>query len=187
MAGAAEAWQLTIRLATVEEAPLVHAVMREAFAEYRDLPAPSGALSESLEYVEGLLREGVEKAALCLVDGVAVGSVRFLRSEDGLYFKRLAVRPGFRGRGTARAIVGWLEEYARRNGESMIWCNVRAERQQNVRLYASRGYEAYDERVVVRSDGARVPVVSMRKVLEPAAEAGRKPPAGWVGPCLEAG
>ncbi|MDI6871510.1 MAG: GNAT family N-acetyltransferase [Bacillota bacterium] len=173
--------EVEIRLATPEEAPLVHSVTLDAFAEYRNLPTPSGALSESLEDVEGLMREGVEQAALCLVDGVAVGSVRFLRSKDGLYFKRLAVRPGFRRRGIARAIVGWLEEYARQNGESVVWCNVRAEIQQNVRLYASLGYEAYDERVVVRSDGARVPVVSMRKAVKPGAEARRDSATGWGG------
>lgn len=180
--------EVEIRLATPEEAPLVHSVMLEAFAEYRNLPAPPGALSERLEDVEGLLREGVEQAALCFVDGVAVGSVRFLRSQGGLYFKRLAVRPGFQGRGLARAIVGWLEEHARRNGEGVVWCNVRAEMPRNVRLYASLGYEAYDERVVARADGTRVPVVSMRKVVNAGVEARRTSTAGRAAaPSLEAG
>lgn len=186
VAGTAEVLKLTIRLATPEEAPLVHSVMLDAFEEYRGLAAPSGALRESLEYVEGLLREGVEQAALCLVDEVAAGSVRFLHSGDGLYFKRLAVRPGFRGRGVAMAIVGWLEEYARQNGESVIWCNVRSEVPRNVRLYASLGYEAYDERVIAKPDGAQVPVVSMRKVLKPEAEAGPLP-TGRVDPGEAAG
>jgi biotin synthase len=164
LAGVSEGRELAIRPASPEEAALVHEVMTEAFAEYRGAEAPSGALQETVEFVSGLLHSGQQQAALCFAGDVAVGSVRF-HTGDGLYFGRLAVRPGFRRRGVAKTMLAWLEEYARHQGTGLIWCNVRANVSRNVQLYRSLGYEAFDERVITKPDGVRVPVVSMRKTL----------------------
>lgn len=48
-----------IRIARVEEAPLVHSIMQEAFEEYRlILTPPTGALKETVHDVAAAMRKG---------------------------------------------------------------------------------------------------------------------------------
>jgi ribosomal protein S18 acetylase RimI-like enzyme len=164
LAGLRPAGQLHLRLADVSEAPAVHAIMLDAFEEYRHTEAPSGALSETVEHVTELLASGKEKGLLCFLDHEPVGSVRF-HPEDGMYFGRLAVRTQFQRRGVAKAMLHWLEEYARGQGDDRIWCRVRSAVARNVQLYESLGYAKSGEYEVVRKDGGTVHVAVMAKSL----------------------
>jgi hypothetical protein len=58
-----------VREAAVEDAELVWSVMQQAFAEYEQHEASTGALRETVEYVAELLESGKEHGVLCLVDG----------------------------------------------------------------------------------------------------------------------
>lgn len=156
---------LELRLAEPHEASLVHAVMADAFSEYRETGIPTGAFDETEEYVAGLLKEGTELAGLCFLDGQAVGSVRFCHKGEGLYFRRLAVRRAYQGRGIAKALLSWLEEYAREAGEACVWCRVRANIPRNVELYRSVGYASGPELLFTRDDGSRVTLFEMHKAL----------------------
>ena len=50
---------VSVRLASMDEAPLVRSIMRQAFAEYAGaLPVESGANAESLDDVVAAMREG---------------------------------------------------------------------------------------------------------------------------------
>lgn len=153
-----------IRLAQPAEAAVVHAIMLDAYEEYRNGEAPSSALKETEDYISTLLADRREEAVLCFAGELAAGTVRF-RVEDGLYFLRLAVRRDCQGRGIAKAILAWLEDYARSQWLTRIWCRVRRSVPRNVRLYESLGYVAVEEYVVVRKDGAQVPVATMVKSL----------------------
>lgn len=156
---------LEVRLAGPAEAALVHSVMADAFAEYRETGIPSGAFDETEEYVAGLLQTGTEQAALCFAGGGAVGSVRFRHDGEGLYFRRLAVRRACQGRGIAKALLRWLEEYAWEAGEPSVWCRVRANILRNVQLYRSVGYTSSAEFLFTRDDGSQVTIFEMRKAL----------------------
>jgi len=41
-----------IRLATVEDAPLIHKIIMSAFEEYKYADVPSGALDETVDFIE---------------------------------------------------------------------------------------------------------------------------------------
>ncbi len=107
---------------------------------------------------------GHEKGLICFVSGTPAGSVRFY-SNDGLYFRRLAVLPEYRGRGLSKRMVMWLEEYASRNGEKRIWCNTRASIQRNMNLYISMGFKVIDQWFVERK-GHDVLVATLSKSLK---------------------
>lgn len=137
---------LVIRLARAEEAELVHAVMQDAYREYADGERACGAFDETPACVRELLTSRREQAALCFLGDEAVGAVRF-RWEEGLYFKRLAVRRAYQGRGIAKALLRWLEEQARQSGAARLWCKVWADHARNLQLYTSAGFVSAGELV----------------------------------------
>jgi len=142
---------LEFRIVEESEADLVWRIVNTSFEEYRNSEAPSSALLETVEHVKQALNNGREKAVVCYCDGRPAGTARFY-SENGLYFRRLGVLPEFRRRGISKAIIGWLENYARSKGERRIWCNTRSSVDRNMYLYRSMGYELEGERTIQRND-----------------------------------
>jgi ribosomal protein S18 acetylase RimI-like enzyme len=128
-----------VRRARADEAELVYAILREAFAEYAGtLPVESGALRETLEDVQAAMAEG--GGVLAFIDDVAVGSARYLPEDDAIYVNRVAVRPGYRRRGIAIALMTYLEDVARSLGKDAIHIGVRQSLPSNVALYERLGY-----------------------------------------------
>jgi GNAT superfamily N-acetyltransferase len=137
-----EAGTLTLREAAPSDAEVVYQVTKAAYEEYSGvLDPPSGVDREALESVQDLLREG--GAILALIDGMAVGAVRYERRDNGsLYVGRLAVLPSHRRRGIGRALMAAAEETARRMGLAPITLGVRIQLPQNRAFYESLGYRA---------------------------------------------
>jgi GNAT superfamily N-acetyltransferase len=156
---------LMIRLAKEDEADLVHRVMMLAFEEYRHMDIPSSALNETVCSIQNSLKNGSEKALLCFDDGIPVGSVRFKTNNNSLYFSRLSVCPEARGRGIAKFLLKWLEDYAKEHGKSEVWCRVRMSVPQNIQLYSSIGYNVCKEEVVINPNGFPVKTVVMKKEI----------------------
>jgi ribosomal protein S18 acetylase RimI-like enzyme len=128
-----------VRLASLDEAPLVRDIMLKAYAEYEDaLPVASGAHAETVETVVDDMRQG--GAVLAVDGGEPIGSARFLPEGDHLYVGRLAVLPSHRRRGVATALMRFLEDVARCRGHAAIRIGVRESLPANVGLYESLGY-----------------------------------------------
>jgi ribosomal protein S18 acetylase RimI-like enzyme len=154
-----------IRLANVEDAHLVHQIMMLAFEEYRNLDVPSSALNETVSSIEESLKNGSEKALLYFRDEVPLGSARFKMDDKSLYFFRLSVCPEARGKGIAKSMLAWLENFANENGKTKIWCRVRMSIPQNIQLYKSVGYIVSREEVVINPNGFPVKTVVMEKEI----------------------
>jgi GNAT superfamily N-acetyltransferase len=154
-----------IRLANAEDAHLIHQIMVLAFEEYRNMDVPSSALNETVSSIEESLKNGSEKALLCFRDGVPVGSVRFKTDKNSLYFFRLSVCPEARGKGIAKSMLAWLENYAKEYGKTEIWCRVRMSLPQNIQLYKSVGDIICKEEVVTNPNGFPVKTVVMKKEI----------------------
>lgn len=132
-----------IRIARVEEAPLVHRLMQEAFEEYRlILTPPTGALKETVHDVAAAMRKG--GAILAFAGDEAIGSARF---EDiwphCLSLGRLSVLPAYRGRGVGKAMVKWAENRAAASGFSEVRLGVRTCLLSNLQFYLRLGYDVY--------------------------------------------
>ena len=109
------------------------------------------------------MRNDLEQAggALALVDGRAVGCLRFDRQPGRLQVRRVAVDPSVQGRGIGTALMAWAHEYAYRRGYSELRVGVRRQLPQNQRFYERLGYEVIAEH---RHPGyAEVTWVEMRR------------------------
>jgi ribosomal protein S18 acetylase RimI-like enzyme len=115
--------------------------MVAAFAELAEtLPVASGAHSETVEDVLGVMAQG--GAVLCFADEEAIGSARYrLEDADTMYVGRVAVLPAQRRRGVASAMMRFLEDLAASLGRRRVLIGVRDSLPSNIRLYQSLGYE----------------------------------------------
>jgi ribosomal protein S18 acetylase RimI-like enzyme len=154
-----------IRLASAEDAYLVHKIMLLAFEEYQNIDVPSSALNETIESIEQSLNKGYEKALLYFSNDSPLGSVRFIIKDNSLYFSRLSVSPETRGKGIAKSILSWLEAYAKTNAITEITCRVRVSAPQYIQLYISVGFIVVKEEVVTNPNGFPVKTVVMKKVI----------------------
>ncbi|UVI29451.1 GNAT family N-acetyltransferase [Paenibacillus spongiae] len=154
-----------IRLAAADDAHLVHHCMIRAFEEYRYADIPSSALDEAVNSIEESFRSGMEQALVYVEDGIPWGSVRFKTDADSLYFFRLSVCPEARGRGIAKSMLAWLENMAREQEKTKLWCRVRMSVPQNILLYQSMGYQVHKEEVVINPNGFPVRTVLMQKEI----------------------
>lgn len=156
---------MEIKIAEETDVPVVYKLMLEAFEEYRFLDVPSSAINESLEELQIAVKNNSEKALLCSINGVPLGSCRFTMKEDTLYFSRVSVTPSGRGKGIAKALLMWLEKYAYDNFKEKMACRVRASLPKNISLYESMGYFVSKEEVVTNPNGFLVKTVLMEKTL----------------------
>jgi ribosomal protein S18 acetylase RimI-like enzyme len=142
---------IRLRLATSEDAPLMHAVMQRAFAEYLGvLSVPSSAHAETVDDVRRALAAG--GGVLAWFEATCVGSARFAIEPDGLYVGRVAVVPEFRRRGVASLLMRFIEGHAPALGRDAIRLKARAALPSNVELYRSLGYEVLVDRPHPRGD-----------------------------------
>lgn len=145
------AMSIRVRLATPEDAELMHEVMQRSFAEYVGvLRVPSSAHAETVADVRRALVAG--GGALAWVEGACAGSARFALEPEVLYVGRLAVLPEFRRRGIASRLMRFIEEHAPSLGRDVVSLKARAALPSNVELYRSLGYEVLVDRPHPRGD-----------------------------------
>lgn len=135
-----------VRPATLADAETIADLIHGAFAEYEDrLDPPSAALSETAEGIAvelagqygGAVAEVSERPR---AGRVAAGCVLFRLEGDDLYFGRLSVLPGYRGKGIANALVAYVEGEAARRGCPGVVLGVRIALPSNQRFFARLGY-----------------------------------------------
>src|SRR5690606_32233948 len=103
------------------------------------LNPPSGALKETPEAIRAKFPE--QGGGIAEIGGTAVGCVLFRPlDENVLYLGRLAVHPGWRRRGVARALLAFVEHEARRRGLGRLRLSTRIARTDNHRLFSACGF-----------------------------------------------
>jgi predicted N-acetyltransferase YhbS len=130
---------ITFRLARVEDALAIVAVIHRAFAQYEGVLVPrSGAMSETAETVTARLAD--ESCLLALAAATPVGCVFYKEAGNSLYFGRLAVLPERRSEGIARLLVAGVEAAARAAGAEAVTLGVRVALPANFAFFTSLGY-----------------------------------------------
>jgi GNAT superfamily N-acetyltransferase len=125
--------------ARVEDAELVHRIMREAYLEYDGaVDPPMSANGESVAQVADAIRRG--GAVLAWDGAIPVGSARYRLSSEFVHIKRLSVLPSWRGRGIATAMLLHIERLALTQGCGQARLQVRMSLSRNVELYRRVGY-----------------------------------------------
>ena len=121
----------------------LHRLVQGAFA---DLPIdpPSGVLKETLaDFRDRLQRETalVAESLDPLNRGALVGSVFCIEQSGSLYVGRLAVRPDFRRRGVASALLDAAKAEALRRGIGRVTLSTRIALADNVALFRRHGFQ----------------------------------------------
>lgn len=153
-----------MQMQLTKNAESVLSIMLQAFAEYRVQDVPSSALDETVELITEKMQNG-ELAVIGHVDGQEAAMVRFTVKSDYLYFSRLSVIPGYQGKGLAKKLLAFLEQYAVQHSIPEIRCKVRMNVPRNMMLYESIGYSISKEETVTKPAGEKLQVATMSKAL----------------------
>lgn len=152
---------ITVRLATPDDAPTVHALTQAAFATLAGkIDPPSSAHLETVEAVAAALVAG--GGGIAEIDGEPVGAVRFRAESDHLYVGRVAVDPDRRGQGVARALMAFAEARAARDGLPVTRLEVRKTLTGNVAMFERLGYAVVAESPHPRRPDASVLLLAKR-------------------------
>jgi GNAT superfamily N-acetyltransferase len=129
-----------LRVMTVSDADAVAALIRTAFAAQAVAtdPLPSALLVTGADVAAQLQRGG--GGAVFVQDGVLAGSALWEAQAGGLYVSRVAVAPGWRRRGIARALLVAAEDAARQCGLPRVHLSTRLVLADNRRLFAACGF-----------------------------------------------
>jgi len=141
-----------VRLATLEDVPVVGELLDEATAFVRTL----GRDQWPVPYPHAKLRASVEDETLYVVevDGEPAGTFTLLlddpkfwgeRPPDAVYLHKLAVRRSFAGRRLGEQIVEWVDAEARRLGRSFIRLDCQRDLPGIRRYYDRLGFDLRGE------------------------------------------
>lgn len=124
-----------------EDAEAAAALIRLAFASQSvATDPPASALRESGPAIAAILAVP-DAGGFAAWDGARMaGCVVWQVKPPGLYLGRLSVHPAARGRGVASALVGAVEQEARRRGLGRLWLSTRLALADNRRLFARLGF-----------------------------------------------
>ncbi len=134
---------VSIRPATVADAPTLARLYREAYAMNVDLGFPSRAVEATSADLEGWIREA--RLFVASDGGKLVGAIRY--RDEGKYdpdapeFGRLAVPPRARGRGHADSLIHHVESVAKRAGHDRLRLRTFDGHPFLPEMYRHRGYE----------------------------------------------
>jgi ribosomal protein S18 acetylase RimI-like enzyme len=128
-----------LRSASPDEAAVLLLLMRQAFAEYRGVLQPESSVwRETEDVIAGKLSGG--GGILAVAGERPVGCVIAEPREGRGYLGRLAVDPGWRRRGVARALMPAGEGFLRGRGLPIAEVNVRIALAGNIALFEALGY-----------------------------------------------
>lgn len=146
-----------LKRATVEDAPLIQAMLRESFAglleKYQDYDTNPATMT--VEAVRLRLEQAQTHYYFIIVDGETAGCIRVVDFQNGETRKRVAplfVLPAYRGRGVAQRAMALAEDI---HGAHHWMLDTILQEPGNLHLYEKMGYhqtgrtEAINERMTL--------------------------------------
>jgi GNAT superfamily N-acetyltransferase len=136
-----------IRIATSGDAPAVTALTRSAYAKWipligrEPLPMRADHAAHIRDHRTDLLYVEDELAAL----------IETIRRSDDILIENVAVDPSFQKRGYGRKLIAYVEQSAAEAGINVVRLYTNAKFEENLRLYASLGYEVEREEPIPSS------------------------------------
>jgi GNAT superfamily N-acetyltransferase len=155
--------QAHARLASIDEAAAIAAVLREAFAEYEPLytAAAFAVTTPTTDRIRARWNEG--PVWVVSHEGQVVGTIAAVPNDHGLYLRSMAIRPAARGYGLGRLLLKQVETFAIQYASRRIFLSTTPFLYGAIRLYERFGF-------VRTSDGPHelhgTPLFSMEKPIE---------------------
>ena len=129
-----------IRMAAPEDAPQIAAALRRSFAEYESLYTPAAFAATVCTPEQILARMGEGPVWVAVENGTIIGTVAAVARDKTLYVRGMAVDPAMRGRGTGRALLERVEEFASRGGFERLLLSTTPFLLSAIRLYEKNGF-----------------------------------------------
>jgi GNAT superfamily N-acetyltransferase len=132
--------QVKIRSATVDEAPVISAVLLEAFIEYKPLytAAAFAATTPTAEQIRNRWDEGPVWVALSA--GQIVGTIAAVSRDEALYVRSMAIQTTARGSGLGRSLLERVEDFAVRQAHKRMYLSTTPFLYRAIRLYEQFGF-----------------------------------------------
>jgi putative acetyltransferase len=154
---------IEIRRARPEDSAAIAAVLREAFAEYKDLYTEGGfaATTPNEEQILRRMQEG--PAWVALRDGVVLGTVAaVLKGASSIYIRGMAVLPTARGTGTGTALLRCVEAWSAGQECTRLSLSTTPFLFSAIRLYEKVGFRRTNDDV---HDLFGTPLFTMEKTI----------------------
>jgi GNAT superfamily N-acetyltransferase len=132
---------IRIRLATVEEAAVVAAVLRQSFLEFEPLYTSGGFEATALPQSQVLIRMKEGPVWVAVRDGIAVGTVSGIVKADSVYIRGMAVAPGARGCGVGSQLLRTVEAWAGEQAAVRIFLSTTPFLAAAIGLYERAGFQ----------------------------------------------
>jgi GNAT superfamily N-acetyltransferase len=132
---------IVIRPASADEAGLIAAITREAYAKWVPVIGRE-PLPMTVDYREALRRHRFD---LLAEGGTIVALVETVRQADALLIENLCVRPAAQGRGHGRRLLAHAEDLARGAGLGRLRLYTNQRFADNLTFYAGFGYRVERE------------------------------------------
>jgi GNAT superfamily N-acetyltransferase len=131
---------LRVRWARPGEAATVSFLLRVAFSEVAALYTPE-ALAATLPDAEALRRRMDEGAVwIAHLGSEPVGTLSAHCHPEGLHLRSMAVHPGARGRGVARALLTVAERFGQDRGHARVFLRTTPFLHSAIALYSRAGF-----------------------------------------------
>jgi len=113
--------EVTIRLATEDDAAEISWVLFNAFAAYRENYTPEAfeVVTPGADEIVGRFSEGPQWVAE--LDDDVVGTVSITTEPEGLYIRSMAVSPNAQGRGIGHKLLEAVNDFADESGHDRIF------------------------------------------------------------------
>ena len=131
--------ELTLRVATPDDAPRLLRVIREAFAARRPVDPPADALSDTEADIARALTEGA--GVVAELEGELVGGLLVDLADGVATLRRVSVLPAYAGHGVARVIVEGALSLASDLGAGRVRLVARSEFPELVEFWRHHGFE----------------------------------------------
>lgn len=132
---------VTIRRAGLVDAETISAITKQAFEQFAHrVHPPFRAHAQSTAHVRYEMQVLRFVYGLAMVGERPAGHVRYRMRPGYMHVSRLAVLPGFRGHGTGRRLMAWVEAEAYRLDNRILRGEVRTVLKEVLQYYMDIGY-----------------------------------------------
>jgi GNAT superfamily N-acetyltransferase len=137
--------QIEIRRAALEDAPVIAALLYEAFVEFKSLYTDGGFSATTPDAAHILVRMHEGPAWLAMSSEVALGTVAALVKAQSVYIRGMAVLPSARVSGVGAALLRHVEDWAASQGCSRLFLSTTPFLSAAIHLYEKFGFRRTGE------------------------------------------
>ncbi|NLX65103.1 MAG: GNAT family N-acetyltransferase [Clostridiaceae bacterium] len=132
--------QLTIRRATVEDAPYIFSIIQKAFKEYSKMIGQTNleALSETVEDIAKAIQ--TKTVFVAVMNGNIVGTVRLSIDGDEAYLSRFAVDSDSQNTGIGKSLMNEVDAYLKKMNVKKVTLHTSSKHDVLMRFYYGIGF-----------------------------------------------